>query len=82
MHLLTPEQVRRTRGSLASWREMIPENPSILKYWSVLPALTAFSVIAFTKERLIIEPNVIEQVGIFCTMCCIGAVVQDWWSWC
>merc|ERR1712083_949736 len=47
---MTADQIRRARGSMASLRELPPEQPSIWKYWNFYSCLGGFSAIMLSKE--------------------------------
>jgi len=79
---MTADQIRRSRGSMASLRELPPEEPSIWKYWNFYSCAGGFFAIAFSKEFMqSAGHNMFEGLlmwGIFGT---IAALASDWYAW-
>ena len=79
---MTADQIRRSRGSYASVRELPPEQPSIWKYWNGYSALGCFTAIMLTKEYYITGGHdMFEAILLWSFFGTIGAVASDWFAW-
>ena len=79
---MTADQIRRSRGMLASVRELPPEQPSIWKYWNAYSCLGAFGAIMVSKEFFVTGGHdmfeAIMMWGIFGT---VASFAGDWYAW-
>eukprot|EP00483_Globobulimina_turgida_P000096 UN00096 len=79
---MTADQIRRSRGSLASIREVPPEQDSVWKYWNFYSCLGVFGTIMVSKEFFVTGGHdMFEGLmmwGIFGT---VASFAADWYAW-
>eukprot|EP00485_Elphidium_margaritaceum_P016489 CAMPEP_0202726802 /NCGR_PEP_ID=MMETSP1385-20130828/184798_1 /ASSEMBLY_ACC=CAM_ASM_000861 /TAXON_ID=933848 /ORGANISM="Elphidium margaritaceum" /LENGTH=455 /DNA_ID=CAMNT_0049393031 /DNA_START=20 /DNA_END=1387 /DNA_ORIENTATION=- len=79
---MTADQIRRSRGSLASVRELPPETESIWKYWNGYSAGGVFTAIVITKEFYVTGGHdFMEAITLWGWFGCAAALAADWYAW-
>jgi len=79
---MTADQIRRARGSMASLRELPPEQPSIWKYWNFYSCLGGFTTIMITKEFFVTGGHdMFEAILLWSIFGTAASVVSDWYAW-
>lgn len=79
---MTADQIRRTRGSLASVRELPPETESIWKYWNGYSCLGVFGCIMITKEYFVTGGHdMFEAILLWSIFGTVAALASDWYAW-
>jgi len=82
VQLLTPEQIRRNRGSLANFRELPPEAPSVWKTWNAYAAFGTFIALLLAKENVVITAHDLWEGIMTWGFFGIGmAIIADWYAW-
>jgi len=79
---MTADQLRRSRGSLASVRELPPEERSIWKYWNFYSCLGGFSAIMLSKEFFVTGGHeMMEAIMMWSIFGTVASVASDWYAW-
>ena len=79
---MTADQIRRARGSMASVRELPPEQPSIWKYWNFYSCLGGFSAIMLSKEFFVTGGHdMFEAILLWSIFGTVASVASDWYAW-
>jgi len=82
VQFLTAEQVRRSRGSLANFRELPPETPSIWKTWNGYAVFGTFIALLLTKEQLVFTAHDVWEGVLTWSFFGVGmAIFADWFTW-
>jgi len=79
---MTADQLRRSRGSLASVRELPAETQSIWKYWNFYSCLGGFSIIMLSKEFFVTGGHeMMEAIMMWSIFGTVASVASDWYAW-
>merc|ERR1712087_550443 len=79
---MTADQLRRSRGSLASIRELPAETKSIWKYWNFYSCLGGFSAIMVSKEFFVTGGHeMMEAMMMWSIFGIVASVASDWYAW-
>ncbi|ETO32879.1 hypothetical protein RFI_04237 [Reticulomyxa filosa] len=82
VQFLTAEQVRRSRGSLANFRELPPETSSIWKTWNGHAVFATFLVLWLTKEQVVFTSHDVWEGVLTWSFFGVGmAIFADWFTW-
>jgi len=79
---LNNDQIRNFRGYLSNYRMMIPEQPSLFKFWNGYSALAVFTSILVTKELYVVGLH--DMIDALLTWSFFGicfSIGADWLSW-
>eukprot|EP01084_Bolivina_argentea_P298996 515370_1 len=79
---MTADQLRRTRGMLASVRELPAEQDSIWKYWNAYSCLGVFGVIMVSKEFFVTGGHdMFEAIMMWSIFGTVASFASDWYAW-
>eukprot|EP01084_Bolivina_argentea_P056759 103829_1 len=79
---MTADQIRRSRGMLASVRELPPEQDSIWKYWNAYSCLGVFGVVMVTKEFFVTGGHdMFEAIMMWSIFGTVASFAGDWYAW-